>query len=129
MPDRDPFDALEDFFGPYREAFHSGDMAAMNALFEFPYVLSNADGLREVKDSSVHKSQRDKLKGKEWIGTRFDRFRKFRMGKSGAMVLVDYSRLNPDGSVWTSGSAGYLLRHGEGGWKLVGILDEFGSGT
>jgi ketosteroid isomerase-like protein len=126
MAEVDPFDDVEAFYGPYRKAFHSGDMAAIEALFEYPYVLSNPEGVREIHDSSFYKALFDKLKGGGWIGSRFDRFRKLRMGKDGAIVMVDYSRLREDGSVMNSGSAAYVLRHRPDGWKLVGILDGFG---
>ena len=125
---RDPFDEVDDFFRPYRDAFQSADMAAIDALFEYPYVISNADGIREVKDSAVYKSQRAKIETNDWLDTRFDRFRKFRMGKGGALVLVDYARVKADGSVFHTGSFAYMLRHGPDGWKMVGILDEFGKG-
>jgi ketosteroid isomerase-like protein len=125
MTDHDPFDDIEAFFGPYSAAFRSGDMAAIDALFEYPYLLSNADGTREVANSDFYQSLHDKLKGKGWVGSRFDSFRKFRSGQDGAIVVVDYSRLRPDGSVLNGGRAAYVMRHRADGWKLIGILDDF----
>ena len=126
MSGGDPFDDVEAFYGPYREAFHSGDMAAVDALFEYPYLLSNADGVREVDNSDFYRGLFDNLKSGGWTGSRFDSFRKLRMGKDGAIVMVEYSRLRADGSVMNGGRAAYVLRHRPDGWKLVGILDGFG---
>jgi ketosteroid isomerase-like protein len=126
MPARDPFDDIEAFYEPYRKAVYTCDMAAIDTMFEYPYMISDADGIREIPNSDLYRQACAYFKSIGAAGSNFDSFRKLRMGRDGAMVMLRYTRVHTDGSVLKKGRATYFLRHRPDGWKFVGIIDEFG---
>ena len=126
MAQHDPFDEIEDFYKAYGRAFNAADLPAIDAMFEYPYLLTNAEGSRQVENSDFYRSLLESLKKAGWAGSRVENFQKIRMGKDGAIIIVDYMRLRADGSELNGNRAAYLLRHRADGWKLVGIVDGYG---
>jgi ketosteroid isomerase-like protein len=126
MPTPDPFDEIEAFYEPYRKAVYTSDIAALDNMFEYPYLHSDATGSREVPNIEVFRATCESLRTSGAAGSNFDTFRKLRMGKDGAVVMLKYTRMHKDGSVMRTGRATYFLHHRPDGWKFVGIFDEFG---
>lgn len=132
MPQDELSDELDAFFAAYSDAFAARDLAAIDALFEYPFVVLNADGAREVEDLEFYRDLLDQFQGSEWATTRVEKVQKMRMGKDGAILRIEYTRLRADGSKLTgsnlpfeNGSA-YLLRRRDDGWKIVGLVDRHG---
>jgi len=107
----DPFDELEAFYKAYRTAFDAADVEAVDKMFEYPYLLTNAQGSRQVENSDYYRSLLEQLKRAGWAGSRIANWQKIRMGKDGAIIIVDYMRLRADGSELNGNRAAYLLRH------------------
>ena len=126
MTGQDPFDELDAFYEAYGKAFTGADVAAIDAMFEYPYLLTNAEGSKQVEDVGFYRSLLDHLREVGFAGSRVSNYQKIRMGKDGAIIIVDYMRLRADGSELNGNTAAYLLRHRPDGWKLVGIVDGFG---
>ena len=126
MAQHDPFDDLDAFYAAYGKAFTAADIAAIDAMFEYPYLLTNAEGSRQVEDVEFYRALLDHLKTVGFAGSRVSNYRKIRMGRDGAIIIVDYMRLRADGSELNGNTAAYLLRHRPDGWKLVGIVDGYG---
>jgi hypothetical protein len=126
MPERDPFDEIEAFYETYLDTFSAGDLPALDPMFEYPYLLSDAEGVREIPDSGLYRSIIDSFQGTGYARSRFDSFRKLRMGHDRAMVFVDYTRVRQDGSIMKTAKGAYILRHRPDGWKIVAMFDNFG---
>ncbi len=125
MAEHDPFDDIDAFYQAYGKAFTAADVAAIDAMFEYPYLLTNAEGSRQVDDMGFYRSLLEHLKTVGFAGSRISNFQKVRMGRDGAIIIVDYMRLRADGSELNGNRAAYLLRHRADGWKLVGIIDGY----
>ena len=126
MSAHDPFDDLDGFYEAYGKAFTAADVATIDVMFEYPYLLTNAEGSKQVENVEFYRSLLEHLKQVGFAGSRVSNYKKIRMGKDGAIIIVDYMRLRADGSELNGNTAAYLLRHRADGWKLVGIVDGYG---
>ena len=125
----DPFDQIEAFYEAYGRAFTACDLDAIDALFEYPYLLTNSSGSVEMPDRGFYAELLGKLKSAGWIGSRVGSFKKVRMGRDGAAIIVDYRRIGQDGETLGADTAAYFLHHRPDGWKLIGICDGYGGNS
>ena len=126
----DPFDTIEAFYERYGEAFNTGDLVAIEAMFDYPWLLSSAAGVRQIEadadPSAFYATLLASLRQRGWARSTVESFAKFRMGVDGALIAVDFARLRDDGSVLETGRAGYFLRDRPDGWKIAAIVDGLG---
>jgi hypothetical protein len=125
----DPFDAVEDFYRAYTAAFAARDLAALEALCEYPMALSDVAGARQIVDGEFYRSLMERFDTSSWAKTEISAARKLRMGADGAIFFLEFVRsdaegreLPPDELAFPRGCA-YFLRYRSGGWKLVGLAD------
>lgn len=122
-------DELDAFFSVYGAAFAARDLAAIDALCEYPLSICTADGCSEVRDSGFYASLIERFEASEFVQSQFLGMHKACMGKDGAILVADYRRLKADGSELEEGALPfprgccYYLRKRDDGWKLVGLAD------
>lgn len=120
---------LDAFFRDYGAAFASGDLAAIDALCEYPLSVCTADGCSEVRDSGFYASLLERFEASEFVQSQFLGMYKACMGRDGAILVANYRRLKADGSEleecalpFPRGCC-YTLRRRDNGWKLIGLAD------
>lgn len=122
-------DELDAFFRVYGAAFAGGDLAAIDALCEYPLSVCTVDGCSEVRDSGFYASLLKRFESSEFAQSQFLGLHKACMGKDGAILVADYRRLKADGSELEADALPfplgccYTLRRRKDGWRLVGLAD------
>ena len=99
---------LEAFYKGYVDAVNRDDMDTLTELFDFPWALVSGDGgLAVCKDESDHRRLWSRfiidLKARGWVRSGTDRFTAWPLAGDLAMVLIDFTRYKPDGSVLEAG--------------------------
>ncbi|MFC3173937.1 hypothetical protein ACFOD9_06710 [Novosphingobium bradum] len=132
MPATELQDDIDRFYSDYGRAFTARDLAALGALCEFPLLLADSAGIRQIEDAGFFSGLFERFARSTWATTRIDGTSKFAMGEDGAMLTIAFTRLREDGSelapeeIPFPRGCSYFLRRRGNGWKLVGLAEPIG---
>ena len=122
-------DEIDHFYNAYGRAFATCDLEALEALCEYPILVADAEGGRQITAPSFFRSLFERFRDSTWATTRVDRISKLAMGGDGAVLIIEFARLREDGTELGAAElpfhrgCSYFLRRRDDGWKLVGLTE------
>lgn len=120
---------IDQFYKRYGEAFAARDLAGVAALCEFPMMLADGDGYRQIEDESFFQSLFDRFDASSWAETRTQGVTTLDLGQDGAVLVMRFTRIRADGTELAADELPfareccYFLRRRADGLKLVGLAD------
>jgi hypothetical protein len=120
---------LKAFYDHYIESFNSGDEAAANACYAYPWnLVMNNEVIPMTSAESgkkVFTGLYDRLRPLGWTATEIDKVDAYPAGENAGLLRVDYRRMKDDGSVLETGRVCYMTERTNGQWHIVGCVDSF----
>lgn len=123
---------LDAFFQSYGRDFASGNLAAIDAMCEYPLAVCEGQHRLQVANKDYYGSLMQQFRQTAFAQSRFLGMQKLAMGKDGAVLFVSYRRLNAAGDELEPGTlpfpngCAYFLKRRADGWKIIGLADRLG---
>ncbi len=120
---------MKAFYAHYIESFNTGDEAAANACYSYPWnlVLNSEVIPMTSRDSGkgMFQALYDRIQPLGWTATEVDHVEAHPAGDKSGLLKVDYRRVRGDGSVIEYGRCCYMVEKTDGAWHFTGCVDSF----
>lgn len=121
--------AMKAFYEHYILSFNSGDEAAANACYAYPWNLLTDSKVIPMTSPDSGKAMLDalyqRLRPLGWVATEIAHVEAHPAGAHGGLLKVDYRRVRADGSAIETGRCCYMTERIDGRWYFTGVVDRF----
>jgi hypothetical protein len=119
---------MKAFYDHYIESFNSGDEAAANDCYRYPWnLVMNSEVIPMTSAENgkgMFQALYDRLRPLGWTATEIDTVDAYPAGANAGLLKVDYRRMRGDGSVIETGKVCYMVEKTDS-WHIVGCVDSF----
>lgn len=120
---------MKAFYAHYIASFNSGDEAAANACYTYPWnLVMNSEVIPMISAESgrgMFQALYDRILPLGWTATEIEKVDAHPAGANSGLLEVEYRRVRGDGSVIERGRCCYMVERTDGEWRFTGCIDSF----